>query len=121
MSTGALLCKKMKGYYKCICCHFEGYPTYMLNTLNTYYSNEEQVNKLLSYGNASYIGSLLEPTKPGHTFNTPQEDVCIFYIRDRGDKQYEQGCGRLSLKRIKQNNNDYIYIYKEGKWEVMYR
>ena len=67
-----------------IYCHWDGYPSYNGKILSEYYNTTDKVTELIKYGDLSSLQPNVYPTAP-HSFEEPQEDVCIYYHRDRGD------------------------------------
>ena len=141
MSTRSLICKKENdGTYKSIYCHWDGYPGGVGATLLEYY-NKDNIDELLALGSLSSLGKFINPQPNGkhrkfdfekgnfavreyfsdeHTFDAPQEDVCVAYHRDRGEDL------RVSLynsldelnKEFKKSWCEYIYILEDNKWKV---
>ena len=68
----------------------DGYLTYNGAMLLDHYNSKERIDKLLSFGNMISLNINIEPdpSKP-HTFDDRQEDVAVFYGRDRGEKGQE--------------------------------
>ena len=62
-------------------CHWDGYPEHNRVILSKYYTKEEIVRELSS------LHESIDPDKGmEHSFDNPQEGVCIYYHRDRGRK-----------------------------------
>lgn len=122
MSTRSYICMEVgDDQYKTIYCHFDGYLKYNGAMLQNHYSEREQVEKLLELGNMSILREKLEPdpNRP-HSFeyDEQQNDVCVFYGRDRGDKNTQAKI--FTLKELDDLGNwtDYVYIFtKEGEWK----
>lgn len=103
-----------------IYCHSDGYLSYNGAILQTYYSDPEDVKKLISLGNMSSLGTKIVP-KGEHSFdyNKREEGVCVYYGRDRGEtgqepskfKDFNEFYGH-------QDFQEYNYVYKEknNKW-----
>ena len=105
--------------------HWDGYPSHhgpiLLNHINT----PELVAELMSYGNVSSLGANLSTNEP-HTFDHPQEGVCVFYGRDRNEKEQEAVESVLpsdlkpTLKRLPiAEEFQYLYKVEEKQWYVM--
>ena len=78
MATRCAIARKTEGgKIEAIYCHFDGYPEYTGRMLVEHYNSPEAVEELLSYGDASYIGSTLE--------------LCEFYHRDRKESWKDVG------------------------------
>ena len=64
--------------------HFDGYPEHMVPLLTTYYKDEDIVRELMALGSCSHLEKKLKPETDEHSFHEPEEDVSVFYHRDRG-------------------------------------
>lgn len=104
--------------YKTIYCHNDGYPKHMVPVLTKSYNSKELANKLVNCGDASYITDELEPTKPYHTFRTPEPGVSIFYHRDRGEpwRDNEPALYAQHDKKRLLSSFYYAYIFEDGRW-----
>ena len=113
MSTQCGIAIKTEKGYETIYCHHDGYPEYMWPMLTKNYNSEELATKLVSFGDASYIDTKLEPTYDFHKFGTPEPDVCMFYHRDRGEDFHNTTFltqGELSSCYY------YAYVWEDGQW-----
>jgi hypothetical protein len=122
MSTNAGIALRSGETFQTIYCHWDGYPSNMLPILREHYNSTELAAKLISYGDASYIAAKLEPdpSRP-HTFESfqSQEDVCLFYHRDRGDSWHQcQPSCYTGRELFSQPAFDYIYIFEDGQWNA---
>ena len=108
--------------------HFDSYPEYVGKMLLNHYNNDDIVNGLMNLGNLSILseslhsttGINLYSTNNRHTFNNPQDGVCVAYGRDRGDT----GSDSVTFEDLGEYENfgsgvDYQYLFEDGKW--MYR
>ncbi len=121
MSTNSGIALRSGDTYQTIYCHWDGHPKTMLPILRENYNSLELAAKLISYGDASYIEKKLEPTGE-HTFMKPEDDVCVFYHRDRGDDWLS--CQSVCYTRkelFDQPAFEYIYIFEDGQWNVYKR
>ena len=118
MSTNSGIALRQGDTYTTIYCHWDGYPKSMLPMLRNNYNSFELANKLVSMGDASSIEKKLEPdpSEP-HTFMYPQEDVCVFYHRDRGDDwlHCQPACYTKS-ELFKQSSFEFVYVFEDGTW-----
>lgn len=120
MSTRSLICKELPdGQYYGIYCHSDGYLTYNGAMLLDHYADREKVDELISLGNMSILREKIhpDPSRP-HSFDydKQQEDVCVFYDRDRGDTDEEARI--ISLEDAKNSWCEYMYIFdKNGVWK----
>ena len=107
--------KSITGIY----CHWDGYPEYVGKMLLNHYNNVDIVNGLMNLGDLSSLSEKLYSTD-FHTFDEPEEGVCISYGRDRGDT----GSDSRTFEDLGEYENfgsgvDYQYLFEDGKW--MYR
>lgn len=142
MSTRSLIFKKYEdGTFKGIYCHNDGYIDYNGNILYFYYNKPDRINRLIELGDLSVLGTYIEPLKEGihkhftfdskkdfieynfseeHSFDNPQEDVCVAYARDRGEELHiSTATTKDELRQIfKESWCDYIYVFDNNKWYV---
>ncbi len=119
MGTRCGIALKSGETYQTIYCHYDGYPNYMLSMLRKNYNSLELAAKLISYGDASCIKKKLEPTGTTHTFMRPEDGVCVFYHRDRGEDW--TSCAPTCYTEselLKQTHFKYIY-YFEDEWKQL--
>ena len=113
MSTQCGIAIKTEKGYETIYVHSDGYPEYMWPMLTQNYNSEELAAKLVSFGDASYIDTLLEPTSDYHTFGMPEPNVCMFYHRDRGEYLHTS---TYPTKEELFSEYYYAYIWEDGQW-----
>ena len=103
-----------------IYCHYDGYPEYNGDMLIKHYNDENKVKELISLGDISSLREKVAPEPNSkHSFSTPDEDVTIAYMRDRG----ETGCETSHFtdeddfeKSVTDGFTEYIYLFKDNKW-----
>jgi len=89
MSTRSHIARLNKdGSVDSVYCHWDGYPEYNGLILSRYYDNPADIDDLIELGDISVLRPRLFPTGE-HTFENPEENVTIFYGRDRGDEGME--------------------------------
>lgn len=118
MSTNAGIAIRSGDTYQTIYCHWDGHPRTMLPMLRENYNSLELAAKLISYGDASYIDKKLEPTSE-HTFMKPEEGVCVFYHRDRGDDW--NSCASVCYTKsdlFRMFSFEYVYVFEDGQWNA---
>lgn len=116
MSTNSTIAIKTDKGYEAIYCHNDGYPSYMYPMLRDYYGSWERATALVSFGDASFIAKRIMPSKDSnHHFDHPEEDVCIFYHRDRGEELNSFHCYR---KEELFKRQFYVYIFEDGRWRA---
>ena len=101
-------------------CHWDGYLSHNGQLLITHYDTLAKAEQLVRFGDMSSLREkcIPDPERP-HTFDVSQEDVTVYYGRDRLEtgiaaKKY------TSLTDYKENFNpeEYNYLFTEGQWEV---
>ena len=121
MSTNSGIALRSGETFQTIYCHWDGHPKTMLPMLRENYNSLELAAKLISYGDASSIDKKLEPTGE-HTFMKPEDDVCVFYHRDRGDDWLScQSVCYTKKELFDQSAFEYVYIFEDGQWNVYKR
>jgi hypothetical protein len=117
MSTHSNISVKTEKGYETIYCHFDGYPSYMYPMLRDWYGTEERAKALVALGDASSINKRLVPSQDsGHSFDSPEKDVCVFYHRDRGEPWRYVAPGMYSKQEAVSCYNS--YIFEDGEWHV---
>lgn len=111
MSTNSrITLKRLDGTSTSIYCHWDGYIEYNGLLLQLCYDTPEKIEKLLKLGDLS---SLYEYTDPNpneeHSFEHPQNNVCLAYHRDRGEA--------LNFSNDEQEFN-YTFDKNIGAWIV---
>ena len=83
--------------------------------LSEYYRKESKVCSLMKFGDLSRLGRKIRPSKGfEHTMFHPENGVCVFYSRDRGDTGTDAVYSPTlaSLKKLCRNTGAYhLYIY----------
>ena len=101
-----------------IYCHWDGYPEYVGKMLLNHYTTVDIVTELLNLGNLSNLDKNVNPTDI-HTFDKPQDGVCIAYGRERGEKDQEaivfEDLGEFE-DSASNSWADYQYLFDNGKW-----
>lgn len=132
MSTRSYICRENEdGTYTGIYCHSDGYLSYNGAMLIDHYVTREKVDRLISLGSLSSLQPKLDPDPDKrHEFDPErigddknfeyvyhrQEDVCLFYGRDRGEKDTE--AMPIELDTVEDGWIDYCYVYaKDGTWK----
>jgi hypothetical protein len=65
-----------------IYCHWDGYPSHNGAILQEHYQDEAKVRELIALGDLSSLAPKTTPDET-HSFESPQEGVCVAYKRDR--------------------------------------
>ena len=118
MSTHCGIAVKTEKGYNTIYCHHDGYESYMYPMLAKNYGTEERARDLVSLGDASCIYERMVPSREsGHSFGNPEDGVCVFYHRDRGER-WEQTAPQVFTKTTVVNDFYYVYIFEDGQWNA---
>jgi len=119
MSTrSAIGIKNKNGCISAVYCHFDGYLEHNGEILKRVYNTENKVEELLSFGDMSILKEQIYPKK-NHTFNSPEENVCIFYHRDRGEAWEDTAPLRFDTEKEFTDYYDwsaYYYLFDNGQW-----
>ena len=119
MSTNSTVAVKTDTGYESIYVHWDGYFSYMYPMLDTWYNSPERATALVSFGDASFIDKRLTPSQDSnHSFDNPEEDVCIFYHRDRGESWEHNKPKTRKTKEDVLSSQYYVYIFEDGRWKA---
>lgn len=122
MSTRSHVGIKEGGKFKYIYVHFDGYPTGVGATLRKHYTDPKKVEQLISLGDCSVLGDVLEPERESFDYDSKvlNENGSMFYGRDRGEKGVEAKVKDWD-EYLKEQLDDiwieYIYVFEDGKWK----
>jgi hypothetical protein len=118
MSTHSNISVKTDKGYETIYCHNDGYPSYMYPMLRDYYGTWERATALVSFGDGSFIAKRIMPSQgSNHHFDHPEEDVCIFYHRDRGES-WQDNAPAVQPSKQEAVRCYYSYVFEDGEWHV---
>ena len=100
-------------------CHYDGYPEGVGETLVQHYNTEDKVKELVSFGDMSYLASVVHP-EGEHNFEKPEQGVTVFYNRDRGETGVDSVVTTMDeYLSVKYSSCiDYQYVYSGGQWWV---
>jgi hypothetical protein len=108
------------GKIRSIYCHWDGYPSHNGRILLESYKDRDKILELMEIGDISSLADRVKPD-PGraHTFNDPQDGVCVSYRRDR----CESGCESIISESIDELAEaadwcEYVYVFANGEWSV---
>lgn len=102
-----------------IYCHFDGYPEYVGDVLNTYYKDHGKVEDLLDLGDISVLGQEVSAS-PSYTEEEIKDKVTVAYFRDKGEDWESVAPKHTQLANYEKGEDtiDYLYLYKDGIWYV---
>ena len=101
--------------------HYDGYPAYTGAILNEHYQEARKIAQMVELGDQSFIAPNVFPTNDTHSFETPQEDVIVFYGRDRGEPQTDaQDFDDVQefVNYWADSGCEYMYLHTPGGWIV---
>jgi hypothetical protein len=121
MATRSTLAVKHKdGTVSQIYCHFDGYPSHHKPLLLDYYSKLVEAELLISFGDLSVLAERCEPLGTTHSFETPEDDTCIYYGRDRGETNIAPNVFKSQEEfYLSRNSEEYDYYFVLGQWCLM--
>lgn len=99
-------------------CHYDGYPEHNGRILLQNYTTVEKVNELIDGGDLSILGENVKTDLP-HSFKKPVDGVCVYYGRDRGEKNVVPKMVNIDNYH-NDNGVDYHYLFdiETNKWTV---
>jgi hypothetical protein len=104
---------------KSVYCHWDGYLDYNGDILQKHYDSS-QANHIVALGDISSLRKNFEiPEGVEHSFEKPQDDITVFYGRDRGEKNVDfrtDDSFAKFLERVEDCGAEYYYIMKDGVW-----
>jgi hypothetical protein len=101
--------------------HYDGYPSYTGAILNEHFQEARKIAQMVELGDQSFIAPNVFPTNDTHSFETPQEDVIVFYGRDRGEPQTEaQDFDDVQefVNYWADSGCEFMYLHTPGGWIV---
>lgn len=90
--------------YKTIYVGYDGYPSYMFNTLTDNYNSQELAEALVNMGDASSVGPTLQLSE--------------FYHRDRNE-DFTTVAPVLSEDLNEAGNESYHYLWADNRWKII--
>lgn len=113
MSTRSMICIEQEdGSLRGVYCHWDGYLEYNGKILVEYYNDRTTVENLISHGDLSSLQKYIEPDPQyPHSFDSEkrQKDVCVFYGRDRNEKNTD--AREVTFESAKESWCEYIYVF----------
>jgi hypothetical protein len=104
--------------------HWDGYPAGLGFNLISHWDNPETLREAISLGDASNWGKRIAPVGE-HSFAAPEENVNVYYGRDRG----EDNVGPVTFDSMDQfieeyncAGEEYAYVlHLDGTWTMIDR
>ena len=122
MSTRSAIGYKTATGIRAVYCHSDGYVSYNGRILQENYQAAYKICRLIEQGDMSILAAEPMPTAgSGHSFETPEEGVVIYYARDRG----ETGCETKEFETVAEFVDyfdgcgcEYFYLFNGKEWIV---
>ena len=104
-----------EGKIRSVYCHWDGYPAHNGEMLRRYYQEARKIAQLIELGSISALREHIHYTGK-HDFDAPQEDVTIFYSRDRGEQLSVQEYD--DIPSWIDDMEEYAYLWNGQEWLV---
>ena len=110
--------KTPEGKIRSVYCHWDGYPAHNGEMLVRYYQQARKIAQLVEMGQISILDEDVFPTpNSGHSFDSPEEGVTVFYGRDRGEtlvgtKEFDD------IPSWIDDMEEYAYLWNGQEWLV---
>ena len=121
MGTRSSIAVKHGDVIKAIYCHWDGYLDHNGRILLNHY-NSAKANNLVALGDVSSLReNILVPEGVEHTFNKPQENITVFYGRDRGEEDVSWRVFQSEnawVQAMEESGCEYFYLMDNGVWYV---
>jgi hypothetical protein len=101
--------------------HYDGYPSYTGAMLQEHFQEARKIAQMVELGDQSFIAPNVFPTDKSHSFSTPQEDVIVFYGRDRGEDNVDaQEFATVAefVDYYASAGCEYFYLHTANGWVV---
>ena len=111
------------GTLESIYCHWDGYPSNNGVILQKHYQDEAKVRELIALGDLSILAPNTTP-EGSHSFDKPEDGVCVVYGRDRKETGVEPRKSHNLPELIELTDSswgEWLYIFSTEKliWEVV--
>jgi hypothetical protein len=102
--------------------HYDGYVVGAGKTLQEHYQQARKVAQMVELGDQSYMAAEIFPMPgSGHSFETPEEGVTVFYGRDRGESNTEAvefDTVQEFVEYYTDSGCEYFYLHTVTGWIV---
>ena len=110
--------KTPEGKIRSVYCHWDGYPAHNGEMLVRNYQQARKIAQLIEMGSLSSLSEDVFPTPNSeHSFETPEEGVCVFYGRDRGETGQEAR-EYADIPSWIDDMEEYAYLWDGRDWLV---
>ena len=98
-----------------IYCHWDGRPEHNGKILLEHYNTQERAEELINLGDLSILQERINPSTKNHSFENPEDGVCVAYGRDRNESDTQ---ARIKSNGISTTSEDYDYLFENDMWFV---
>lgn len=118
MSTNSTIAVQHRdGTVSQVTCHWDGAPDGVGDTLLAHYNRLNAAEALVAGGSISRLGAYLDPVGH-HTFDDPEDDVTLYYARDRGERLRVNKYRNIDELVDAGATATYNYVFADGAWHV---
>ena len=114
--------KTQAGKIRAVYCHYDGYLTCNGRILQEDYQAAYKIVRLIEQGDMSSLAAEPMPTAgSGHSFNTPEANVVVYYGRDRGETGVEtKEFANFDEFETEMSHMgcEYFYVFNGQEWIV---
>ena len=99
--------------------HYDGYPAFTGAMLEKHYQAARKIAQMVELGDQSGIAPNVFPSSDAHSFNTPEDDVIVFYGRDRGETRVDaQDFDTVQefVEYYADSGCEYFYLHTVNGW-----
>jgi len=120
-TRGTIAMLYLDGHVEQVYTHWDSYVEHNGRILKEHYNTAERVKELISLGNLSVLAPYISGS-PTHSFVTPDNDVCVFYGRDRRQSNTKarvfSDIDTFKLQMQKEEF-DYLFVESELRWYLV--
>ena len=121
MATRSRIAIKTEDKILSVYCHWDGYPEGVGATLKTHYQDPAKIQSLMDLGSLSVLGSEIGERQDFDNRETRNEEWCLAYGRDRGEKDTsakEWESIDALVNNVKSSDQEYLYLHDNG-WKYL--
>ena len=121
MATRSRIAIKTEDKILSVYCHWDGYPEGVGATLKKHYQDPAKIQSLMDLGSLSVLGSEIGERQDFDNRETRNEEWCLAYGRDRGEKDTsakEWESIDALVKNVKSSDQEFLYLYDNG-WKYL--
>jgi len=120
-TRGTIAMLYLDGHVEQIYTHWDSYIEHNGRILKENYNTPEKVHQLIALGDLSILAPSLNGGE-GHSFETPEDGVCVAYGRDRGESDTAARKFRdLDMFKfdMQREEYDYLFVESELRWYLV--